>query len=112
MPKIPKARIKYQVCLIYSKLKSGSYTPTPFFTKAMHIICGHTRKIMVKITEKIIPIMASAFEILFVFCGTGGKLSIPSLNPSILIPFLYKNANNNVTNANPANTPPRIPLII
>ena len=35
--------MKYHVCLIYSKLKSGSYTPTPFFTNAMHKICGHTR---------------------------------------------------------------------
>ena len=46
----------------------------------MHKICGHTRNTRVKITEKTIPIIASAFEILLDFCGTGGKLSIPSLS--------------------------------
>ena len=80
--------MKYHVCLIYSKLKSGSYTTTPFFTNAMHKICGHTRNTRVKITEKTIPTIASTFEILLDFCGTGGKLSIPSFNPSTLIPFL------------------------
>ena len=48
---------------MYSRLKSGSYTLTPFFTKAIHIICGQTRNTRVNITEKIIPIIESAFEI-------------------------------------------------
>ena len=47
---------------MYSRLKSGSYTLTPFFTKAIHIICGQTRNTRVNITEKIIPTIESALD--------------------------------------------------